>query len=174
MEIALLILRIGAGLLFAGHGAQKLFGWFGGHGIEGTAGFFEGIGLRPGKLHARAAGFNEFAGGLLLAAGLLTPLAAVLIVATMTAAVLTVHIKNGPWNTDNGYELNILYSLIAVAVAGIGAGELSLDHALGLDVAGIGWALGGAAIGLLGGATAVVAGRRVGEGSDAGPHPATG
>ena len=159
MEVALLILRVVAGLLFAGHGAQKLFGVFGGHGIAGTAGFFEGLGLRPGKVHATAAGFNEFAGGLLLAFGLLTPFAAVLIIATMTAAVATVHAKNGPWVANNGWELNVLYGLIGFAVAGIGAGEISLDNALGLDIAGIGWALGALALGLLGGAGAVLAGR---------------
>ncbi len=165
MEIALLALRVVAGLLFAGHGAQKLFGWFGGHGIEGTGSFFEGLGLRPGKLHARAAGFNEFVGGLLLAAGLFTPLAAVLIVATMTAAVITVHAKNGPWVTDNGWELNVLYALIGVTVAGMGAGQLSLDNALGLDIAGIGWAAGALVLGFLGGVTAVLTGRRAHEGS---------
>jgi len=163
MDEALLILRVVAGLLFAGHGAQKLFGWFGGGGIEGTGGFFENIGLRPGRLHATAAGFNEFAGGLLLALGLLTPVAAALIIATMTAAVITVHAKNGPWVTDNGYELNVLYGLIAFAVAGIGAGELSLDNALGLDIAGIGWAVGALAAGLIGGVGAVVLGRSARE-----------
>jgi len=167
MEVALLILRVVAGLLFAGHGAQKLFGWFGGGGIEGTGGFFENIGLRPGRLHATAAGFNEFAGGLLLAAGLLTPVAAALIIATMTAAVITVHAKNGPWVTDNGYELNVLYGLIAFAVAGIGAGELSLDNALGLDIAGIGWAVGALAAGVVGGIGAVIVGRSA---HDQAPH----
>lgn len=163
MEVALLILRVVAGLLFAGHGAQKLFGWFGGSGIGATGGFFENIGLRPGRLHATAAGFNEFAGGLLLALGLLTPVAAALIIATMTAAVITVHAKNGPWVTDNGYELNVLYGLIAFAVAGIGAGELSLDNALGLDIAGIGWAVGALVAGLAGGIGAVILGRSAHE-----------
>ena len=170
MDEALLILRIVAGLLFAGHGAQKLFGWFGGHGLEGTAGFFEGIGLKPGRLHATAAGFNEFAGGLLLAFGLFTPFAAALIIATMTAAVITVHAKNGPWVTDNGYELNVLYGLIAFAVAGIGAGELSLDNAFGLDLNGIGWGIGALVAGLVGGAGAVAAGRAADKHADDG-HP---
>ena len=118
MEVALLIIRVIAGLLFAGHGAQKLFGWFGGNGLKGTAGFFEqNLGLSPGRVHAGAAGFNEFAGGLLLAFGLFTPLAAALIIATMTAAIITVHAKNGPWVTDNGWELNALYGVIAFSVA---------------------------------------------------------
>jgi putative oxidoreductase len=160
VEVALLVLRIGAGLLFAGHGAQKLFGWFGGNGLKGTGGFFEqNLGLSPGRAHAGAAGFNEFAGGLLLAFGLFTPLAAALIIATMTAAVLTVHAKNGPWVTDNGWELNALYGLIAFAAAGIGAGTISLDNALGLDVAGIGWAIGALVVGVAGGFAAVLTGR---------------
>ena len=161
MDVALLVLRVVAGLLFAGHGAQKLFGWFGGGGIEGTGGFFENLGLRPGKVHATAAGFNEFAGGLLLAVGLLVPFAAALIIATMTAAVITVHGKNGPWVTNNGWELNVLYGLIGFAVAGIGAGEISLDNALNLDVAGIGWAIGALIAGIAGGIGAVLSGRAV-------------
>jgi putative oxidoreductase len=160
MDIALLIVRVVAGLLFAGHGAQKLFGWFGGHGREGTGQFFEStLGLRPGRLHATAAGFNEFAGGLLLAAGLLTPVAAALIIATMTAAVITVHAKNGPWASDQGWELNVLYALIAFGVAAIGAGTISLDNALGLDIAGLGWGLGALAAGVVGGAGVVGIGR---------------
>jgi putative oxidoreductase len=160
VDVALLIIRVVAGLLFAGHGAQKLFGWFGGFGLKGTGGFFEeSLGLTPGRAHAGAAGFNEFAGGLLLAFGLFTPLAAALIIATMTAAILTVHAKNGPWASDNGWELNVLYGLIAFAIAGIGAGDISLDNALGLDIAGIGWAIGALVVGVVGGFGAVLAGR---------------
>src|SRR5688500_18533491 len=95
MELGLLILRVVVGALFVGHGAPKLFGLFGGHGLSGTAGFFEQIGLRPSKLHAVGAGAAELTGGLLLALGLLTPLAAVLLTAVMTAAILTVHLRNG-------------------------------------------------------------------------------
>jgi putative oxidoreductase len=160
VDVALLIIRLVAGLLFAGHGAQKLFGWFGGNGLKGTGGFFEdNLGLSPGRAHAGAAGFNEFAGGLLLAFGLFTPLAAALIIATMTAAIFTVHAKNGPWASNQGWELNVLYAVIGFAVAGIGAGDISLDNAFSLDIAGIGWALGALAVGVLGGLTAVFAGR---------------
>jgi putative oxidoreductase len=159
MNIALLILRIVAGLLFAGHGSQKLFGWFGGGGIDATASTFEKLRLRPARLHATIAGFNEFAGGLLLATGLLTPLAAVLVIATMTAAVTTVHLKNGPWAANQGWELNALYVFIAFALAGVGAGTLSLDHVLGLDLAGIGWAVGALVVGVAGGLAAVGTGR---------------
>ena len=75
MKLGLTVLRWVLGGLFFGHGAQKLFGVFGGHGLRGTAGFFEGIGLKPGNVHATAAGLMEFGGGILLALGLITPVA---------------------------------------------------------------------------------------------------
>ena len=127
--------------------------------MKGTAGFFEQIGLRPGRVHATAAGFNEFAGGALLALGLLTPLAATLLIATMTAAIITVHGPKGPWASDGGYEYNLVLATVAFALTAVGSGTLSLDHALGLNVAGIGWALGALALGVIGGIGAVASGR---------------
>src|SRR3954470_3916015 len=100
MDIALLALRVVAGLLMTGHGAQKLFGSFGGHGIEGTAGFMESLGMRPGRRHAAAAGTAEVAGGLLLVLGRATAVGSALIIAVMVVAIATVHAKNGPWVTD--------------------------------------------------------------------------
>jgi putative oxidoreductase len=159
VAIALLALRLVVGLGFAAHGAQKLFGVFGGHGIEGTAGFFEGIGLRPGRLHAWAAGTAEFLGGLLIALGLVTPIAAAALIAVMTAAVLTVHLPNGFFVSSNGYEYNLVLAAAVFALAGIGAGDWSLDNALGIDLAGTGWALGALAAGVLGGLGTVLSGR---------------
>jgi putative oxidoreductase len=162
MNVGLAVLHIVVGVLFVGHGAQKLFGAFGGHGLEGTAGFFESIGLRPGRVHAAAAGLAETAGGALLALGLLTPLGAALVTAVMTAAVLTVHVRNGVWVTQNGFEYNLVLVAAVFALAAVGAGTVSLDSALGLDVAGAGWALGALGAGLLGGLGAVLSGRLIG------------
>lgn len=159
MEIGLLVLRIAVGLGFAAHGAQKLFGWFGGHGVDGTAGFFDQIGLRPGRVHAWAAGLTEFGAGLLIALGLGVPFAAAALIAVMTAAILTVHLHNGFFVTENGYEYNLELAAAVFALAGIGAGAWSLDGALGLDLAGTVWALGALALGVLGGVGAVAAGR---------------
>lgn len=159
MELGLLVLQVVIGALIAGHGAQKLFGVFGGHGLEGTAGFFESLGLKPGRLHAGAAGGAELAGGLLLALGLVTPVAAALVIAVMVTAIATVHASNGLWNENGGYELNLVVIAIAVALAGTGAGEWSLDAALGLDLAGAGWAVGALAAGIVGGLGALGAGR---------------
>jgi putative oxidoreductase len=159
MDPALLVLRLVVGLAFAAHGAQKLFGAFGGHGIDGTAGFFEQIGLRPGKAHAWAAGGTEFLGGLAIALGLLTPIPAAALIAVMTAAVITVHLKNGFFNTEQGFEYNLVLVAALFALTGIGAGGWSLDSALGIDVAGIAWAVGALGAGLLGGVAAVLSGR---------------
>jgi putative oxidoreductase len=159
MDIGLFVLHVAVGLAFAAHGAQKLFGLFGGHGIEGTAGFFEQIGLRPGKLQAWASGFAEFGGGVLIALGLFVPFAAAALIAVMVAAVLTVHLRNGFFATENGYEYNLELIAAAFALAAIGAGEWSLDAALGLDLAGTAWALGALGVGLIGGVAAVLTGR---------------
>ncbi|WP_235427062.1 DoxX family protein [Cohnella kolymensis] len=109
---------------------QKLAGWFGGHGIDGTGGFFESIGITPGRSMALLAGLAELAGGLLFALGLVTPLAAFLIVLTMLVAIIKVHGKNGLWVTQNGYEYNLVLMVIAIAVALIGPGDYSLDALL--------------------------------------------
>jgi len=154
------------GLFFIGHGAQKLFGAFGGHGLAGTAGFFESLGLRPGRVHATAAGVAELAGGISLALGFLVPLGAALIVATMLVAVATAHAGKGPWATGGGWELNVTYAVAAVALAGAGAGAWSLDDAFGLDVAGTDWAVGALAAGLLGGAGALISGRLASSGQN--------
>jgi putative oxidoreductase len=161
MDLALFALRVVVGLLFVGHGAQKLFGAFGGGGLDGTAGMFDNIGLRPGWLHARAAGTAEFAGGLLIALGLFTPFAAAVLIAVMTAAVITVHAPNGIWNTNQGYEFNLVMAAVVFALAGIGAGAWSLDNAFGFDLNGAGWAIGALVVGVIGGIGTVLSGRTV-------------
>jgi putative oxidoreductase len=175
MELGLLVLRLVVGLGFAAHGAQKLFGAFGGHGIQGTAGFFEQIGLRPGRAHAYAAGGAELFGGLAIALGLVTPVAAAVLIAVMTAAILSVHVRNGFFVTNNGYEYNLVLGAVVFALAGIGAGEWSLDNALGIDLAGTGWALAALGAGILGGIGAVLSGRLIparARGGSEQPHAA--
>jgi putative oxidoreductase len=161
MDLALLALGAVVGLAFMAHGAQKLFGAFGGHGVDGTAGFFEQIGLRPGKLHAWSAGSAEFFGGLAIAIGLVTPIAAAALIAVMTAAVLTVHLKNGFFNTEQGIEFNLVLVAALFALAGVGRGAWSLDSALGIDMTGAAWSLGALGVGVLGGVATVLGGRFV-------------
>jgi putative oxidoreductase len=174
MDLALLIVRIVIGLLFVGHGAQKLFGILGGGGLKGTANMFDAISLRPGYLHARVAGAAELVGGALLALGLLTPVGAALVIAVMVAAIVTVHLPKGLWNTDGGYEYNLVVIAGAFALAGVGPGDWSLDNALAIDWSSTGWALAALAAGLICGLGAVIGGRMIPshDGRDAPPHPA--
>ena len=154
MDIALFVLRVVVGLLLAGHGAQKLWGAFGGHGLAGTGAFFESIGMRPGRFNAQLAGTSEFLGGLLLVLGLLTPLGATLIISVMTVAIITVHGKNGPWVTEQGYEYNLVIIATAFVIAA-GPGSASMDSALDIGaVHGAGWALAALFAGGIGGALA--------------------
>lgn len=126
MDTGLLIIRLVVGILFIGHGAQKLFGWFGGYGLKGTGGWLESIGLKPGVLMAFLAGAGELVGGVLFAAGVFTWAGAALITITMLVATFTVHLKNGLWNAQNGFELNLVFIAVAIGVALIGPGAYTL------------------------------------------------
>jgi putative oxidoreductase len=118
--------------VFVGHGAQKAFGAFGGPGLEGTAGFIGNLGFRPARVWAAVAAWGEFLAGVLFFLGLLTPLAGVLVVATMLVAIVKVHAPKGFFSQNGGYEYNLVLAITAVAVALIGPGTLSLDHLLHL------------------------------------------
>ena len=100
----LTVLRIFVGIIFAAHGSQKLFGWFGGGGLAGTAQWMESIGLAPGMLMAVLAGGTEFLGGLALIIGLLARPAALGLSFTLLVAIFSVHISNGLFMANNGYE----------------------------------------------------------------------
>jgi putative oxidoreductase len=136
MRLGIAALRTIIGGLFVGHGLQKLKGWFGGPGHDGTAQMLEGLGLRPGRHHATAVGVAETAGGALLAAGLLTPLAGSMLTGVMATAIRKVHAKNGLWTTKGGYEYNLTLIAAVFAIVDGGPGRLSLDRALGIERSG--------------------------------------
>jgi putative oxidoreductase len=126
-SIALLILRIVAGLLIAGHGSQKLFGWFGGHGLKGTTAWLQSQGFKPAWFWALLGALGEFGGGLLFALGLLTPLGVIGIFASMLMAVVRLHWSQGIWATQGGYEYPLVLLFTALAVGLAGPGTYSLD-----------------------------------------------
>lgn len=122
------LFRIMVGIIFLAHGAQKLFGVFGGYGIEGTAGFMESIGLTPGYLMAFLAGAGEFFGGLLLIFGFLTRLAAVTTTIISIVALLTVHMVNGFFMSNNGSEFILLLLVASISLVISGSGKLGVDQ----------------------------------------------
>ena len=132
MNEGLFLARLVFGLLMAGHGSQKLFGWFGGYGLNGTGGFFETLGFRPGRFYAAAASLGEIVGGVLLVLGFLGPIGPAITLGVMIVAAVSVHWKNGIFATSNGIELPLLYAGAAVALAFTGPGRFSVDALLGL------------------------------------------
>jgi putative oxidoreductase len=147
MRIGRFLLRVTLGGLFVGHGTQKLKGWFGGRGLEATANMFDSLGLRPGRRNAIAAGAAEAGGGAALALGLATPLAAAALIAAMLTAINRVHLKNGPWISNQGYEYNLILICAAALLAELGPGPVSLDHLLGTERSGPGWGLAALTVG---------------------------
>ena len=135
MSVGMLILRVVVGLLFIGHGTQKLFGWFGGGGPEGTSGFFGSLGYRSPRTMALVGGLTETVGGVLVLLGLLTPLGSALIVGMMVAAILAVHIDKGVWNSNGGSELPLVFIACATAIA-FSPGRYAIDRALELGLDG--------------------------------------
>jgi putative oxidoreductase len=133
VDAGLLLLRVLVGVTFSLHGFQKLFGWFSGGGLHGTARWFASLGFGDGRVAAVMAGSSEVAGGLGLAAGLLTPLAATAMIGVMTVAALVNHAESGFWSAKKGWELNGYLIVIAAAVAVTGPGAYSLDAVLGLE-----------------------------------------
>jgi putative oxidoreductase len=152
VDLGLLALRLTAGGLMAGHGAQKLFGSFGGHGIEGTAGSLESMGLKPGTPWAAVAGASEFGSGVLTVLGLLHPIGPIAMFGPMLMAWNTAHAGKPIWVTSGGAELPLMYLNNAAALLFTGPGRFSLDKALGIKVPTILAAL--AAVGVAAGVAA--------------------
>src|SRR5918998_2725738 len=131
-DLAALILRAVQGALLAGHGAQKLFGWFNGPGLQGTSGFMEMLGLRPGRPWAVLAGLSEFGGGVLTVLGLLNPLGPIGVIGSMAMATATAHQGKPIWVTEGGAELPVTNIAASTALILNGPGRYSLDRALGI------------------------------------------
>ncbi|HLJ09384.1 MAG TPA: DoxX family protein [Acidimicrobiia bacterium] len=151
MYTGLLVLRVAVGLLLAGHGAQKLFGWCGGGGLTAATWFFQSVGYRPPRLMAGLSAVAELVGGVALAAGLGTPLAAAVVIATMLNAAVAAHTRNRLFAIDGGYGYPVGISMLAVTLGFTGAGALSLDAILDQGDGNLKGGLSALAIGLLAG-----------------------
>lgn len=132
MDLGLLILQVVIGLLMMGHGAQKLFGWFGGQGLRATADWLASMGLRAPRFWALMAGLAEFGGGLLFALGLLHPIGPLAIIAVMIAAIALVHWSHGLWISNGGSEYSLVLAVLAAVMGLWSPGAYSLDRVLGI------------------------------------------
>ncbi len=129
-DILLTLLRVVVGLLMFGHGAQKLLGWFGGKGMSSTADMTGHLGFRPAKFWAWILALAEFIGGLALTFGFFTPIAAAVLIGDMIVAIAKVHGPNGLWDTNRGFEYNLVL-IVALLVVGLtDPGIYSLDYVL--------------------------------------------
>jgi putative oxidoreductase len=169
MALGRLLLRVIVGGLFVGHGLQKLAGWFGGGGLDQTGAFFESVGMRPGRRHALAAGAAETGGGALLALGLLTPFGCAALIGVMSTAIGKVHLRNGIWVSEGGFEYNLVLIAALTLLAEAGPGRLSLDAAIGSERRGVAWGLGALAAGL--GASAALARATAADGDGTAAQP---
>ncbi|MEO8291341.1 MAG: DoxX family protein [Gaiellaceae bacterium] len=162
MSYGLLLLRLVLGGIMAGHGLQKLFGWWEGPGPRGTAGMMTNFNFRLASLMVLGLTAAETGGGLLLMLGFLTPLGALAVTIVMFNAVALIHWGNGFWNGKGGYEFNLLIASAAVAIAATGPGRFSLDRALGWDdnISGLWWGAGVLGVAALVSFLTLTAGRR--------------
>lgn len=143
LDVASALLRATLGAVFVAHGWNH---GFGPGGLDGTAGWFDSIGLRPPRLQAAVSSYLEIAVGLALFAGLATPFASAAGVGIMTTAFVTVHRRNGFFIIKEGYEYVLLVAVALTALATLGPGRWSVDHAVG--TAADGWPIGLAVLGL--------------------------
>src|SRR3954451_2943662 len=114
IDLGVLVLRLVLGVIFIGHGAQKLFGSFGGPRISGFAKMLEQLGVKPAKPMAILAGLAEFLGGILVILGFLAPLAALALIGVMIVAILRVHLKTGFFVTNGSYEFSLALAGMAL------------------------------------------------------------
>jgi putative oxidoreductase len=127
VELSFAIARVVIGLVFAGHGLQKLAGWFGGPGLRGFAGMLQSSGLRHASAFALLVALVE-TGGLLFAAGFLTPLIAAALAADMLVAIYLVHWKNGFWITKGGYEYALVLAVVTALIGLTGGTTYAVDR----------------------------------------------
>jgi len=142
-DIGLLVLRLGVGVVIM-HGLMKL-GWVGkGGSVKGTGAWFASMGLKPGYLWAWVVVLAETVGVALTVLGLGGPIGPGVVAADMTVVTIVAHWPKGFWAGAGGWEFPVPIAAGALAVATIGNGTLSLDHALGLtypDWLGSTWAV---------------------------------
>jgi putative oxidoreductase len=125
-SLALLILRLAIGAIVIAHGAQKIFFY----GFAGTGASFAQMGVPLAEIAGPLVGIVEFAGGIAIVAGIATRIAAILVAIDMLVATVLVHLPNGIFVADGGFELTLILAAGAIPLALTGAGRISLDSVI--------------------------------------------
>ena len=133
---AALFLRLGLGVIFFAHGAQKVLGWFGGYGLAGSLGYFENyLGISAPLFYLTA--FTEFLGGIAIIFGLFSRVFAVGYFIEMLVVLFKIHLPMGffmNWGAiaghGEGYEFHIALIAMSLAAALVGPGTYSLDYVI--------------------------------------------
>ena len=133
-DIAMLVLRIGIGIIFVAHGLQKAFGWWSGPGWQGWNGAMARMGFRPPLFWAATSLLAELGGGLALIVGLLVPLAGAGLVALTIVLFKKAHWPKGFWVRNNGIEFPLAFAVGVFALQVLGPGSWALDSLLPVDV----------------------------------------
>jgi putative oxidoreductase len=149
VNAALLLIRLGLGLMLIAHGVNKIFG---SGRISGTARWFEALGLTPGILHAWVAASTEIGAGLLMCFGFLFPAPSAAFIGLMTVAGLTDHRGKGFFVFKGGWEYVAFVAIVAAAVGFTGAGRWSVDQLVGFHHSGLSWGMTAVLVGLATGA----------------------
>ncbi|MEX0639016.1 MAG: DoxX family protein [Balneolaceae bacterium] len=120
-DLAILLLRIGVGLIFI------LAGWGKLNGIEGVQGFFANVGIPLAGMMAWVVALVEFVGGLMVLTGTKIRIPAVLLAIVMVVAILTVKLDGG-WD---GMRIDVMLLVTTLALSILGSGAYSVDNKLG-------------------------------------------
>ncbi|MCT2273452.1 DoxX family protein [Dietzia cinnamea] len=126
-DAAILLARVGIGVVFVAHGWQKFFTL----GLARVGEQFAGYGIPQPEVTAAIVAGVELVAGAALVAGLLTPLAGILLGVDMAGALYFVHATHGPFVPQNGWELVVALGVGALLIAAVGAGRFSIDRVLG-------------------------------------------
>ena len=129
-DLAPLLIRVPVGIIFIAHGLDKWLGTFHPVGFPATLQGFTQMGMPFPLVSATLATFGELIGGILVLLGLMTPVGAFLIAATMAVATFVVHIGGGLFAQDGGFEYSLTLLAASISLFISGPGKYSLDALL--------------------------------------------